>query len=246
MAGKHDRSKPHRHELPQHPSAEFEFFSPNLFVSSKTAAAIPIRHPALQDALIQLSLDPTVRSLSYLATSVVASEEIDLGAVVVQRDDGRFLLDVVPARRVRDVDDEGLSLIALGQLGLESWIISSRELLREPRCSNARYVWLYNRHRVSLAMRRRILRALLDKEMPLGELERVVKSDRDPSADVMALVCAGELELDLTTQPIQLTSTVKSRMKETDPPLQGVSPGSRERRFRVSRRPESNPLNGKS
>jgi hypothetical protein len=214
MADKHERSKPHRRESPQHPSAEFEFFSPNLFVSSKTSTAIPIRHPALQDALIQASLDPRVRSLSYLATAVVASVRIDLGAVVVRRDDGRFLLDVVPARRVRDVDDEGLSLIALGKLGLEPWIISSRELLREPGCSNARFVWLYNRHRVSRELRKRILRAVLDKEpMTLGELERKIRSDHDPFADVMALVCAGELELDLTTQPIQLTTTVKSRMK---------------------------------
>lgn len=214
MADQHERSKPHRGESPQYPSAEFEFFSPSLFVSSKTAAAIPIRHPALQDALIQASLDPAVRSLSYLATAVVASEEIDLGAVVVQRDDGRFLLDVVPARRVRDVDDEGLSLIALGKLGLESWIISSREILREPRCTNARYVWLYNQHRVSRELRKRILRAMLGKEsMTLGELERKIRSDHDPSADVMALVCTGELELDLITQPIQLTTIVKSRMK---------------------------------
>jgi hypothetical protein len=214
MADKHERSKPHRRESPQHPSAEFEFFSPNLFVSSKTSTAIPIRHPALQDALIQASLDPRVRSLSYLATAVVASVRIDLGAVVVRRDDGRFLLDVVPARRVRDVDDEGLSLIALGKLGLEPWIISSRELLREPGCTNARFVWLYNRHRVSRELRKRILRAVLDKEpMTLGELERKIRSDHDPFADVMALVCAGELELDLTTQPIQLTTTVKSRMK---------------------------------
>ncbi len=120
----------------------------------------------------------------------------------------------MPARRVRDVDDEGLSLIALGQLDLKAWIISSREILREPRCSNARYVWLYNRHRVSRELRKRILRAVLGKESTtLGELERKIRSDHDPSADVMALVCAGELELDLTTQPIQLTTTIKSRMK---------------------------------
>jgi hypothetical protein len=130
----------------------------------------------------------------------------------------------VPARRVRDVDDEGLSLIALGELELESWIISSRQLLREPRCTNARFVWLYNQHRVSRELRKRILRAVLDKEsVTLGELERSIRSDHDPSADMMALVCTGELELDLTTQPIQLTTTVKSRMKQTDPSLQTVS-----------------------
>jgi hypothetical protein len=224
MADKHDRSKPFGREFRQHPSAEFEFFptskrkaiqsrSPSLFVSSKTTTAIPIRHRSLLDALIQASLDPKVVSLSYLATAVVASERISLGAVVVQRDDGRFLLDVVPARPIRDLEDEGLSLIALGELGLKTLLITGKELFREPRCTNARFVWLYNQHRVSRGVRKRILRALDKGPMELGELERSVRSDRDPSNDVMALVCAGELELDLLSQPIQQTTIVKSRTK---------------------------------
>jgi hypothetical protein len=62
-------------------------------------------------------------------------------------------------------------------------------------------------------MRKRILRALDKGAMKLGELERSLESDRDLSPDVMALVCAGELELDMTSQPIQQTTIVKSRMK---------------------------------
>jgi hypothetical protein len=90
MAAKRDRSKPHGHELPLLPS-EFESIptssrravqsrTPDLFVSRKTATAIPVRHPALRDALIQTSLDPKVRSLSYIATAVVASQQVDLSA----------------------------------------------------------------------------------------------------------------------------------------------------------------------
>ncbi len=223
MADKHDRSKPHRHALPLLPSGSeliptsnrkaVQSRTADRFVSVKAAAPIPARHPALQDALIQASLDPAVRSIGYIATAAVASKQIDLCAIVVQRDEGRFFLDVVPARPIRDLEDEGLSLIALGELGLKPWIISGPDLLREPRCTNARYVWLYNRHRVSRETRRRILRALHKRSMQLGELERHVRSDRDPSADVMALVCAGELELDLTSRPIQLTTIVKSRMR---------------------------------
>jgi hypothetical protein len=65
------------------------------FVSAKTTTPIPTRHPALQDALIQMSLDPSVRSISHLKSARVASESVDLDAIVVQRDDRRFLLDVV-------------------------------------------------------------------------------------------------------------------------------------------------------
>jgi hypothetical protein len=137
---------------------------------------------------------------------------VDLDAIVVQRDDGRFLLDVVEARRIRNLEDEGLALIAIAELGLKPWVITAKELRREPRYTNAQYVWLYNGHRVPRELRKRILRALVAKEsMQLGELERSVRSDRDPSNDVLALVCSGELELDMTSQPIQLTTIVKSR-----------------------------------
>jgi hypothetical protein len=48
--------------------------------------------------------------------------------------------------------------------------------------------------------------------MQLGELERSVRS-RDPFPDVMAMVCSDELELDMTSQAIQLTTIVRSRMR---------------------------------
>jgi hypothetical protein len=222
---KRDRYKPRRHELPLDPSAAFGLFptskrkkvqslSPDFFVSSKAPTAIPVRHPALQDALIQVQLDTRVRSIAYIATVVVASERVDLGAIVVQRDDGRFLLDVVEARRIRNLEDEGLALIALAELGVRPWVISRKELRREPRYTNAQFVWLYNGHRVARALRKRILRVLLEKEsMQLGEVERSVRSDRDPFPDVMAMVCRDELELDLASQAVQFTTIVRSRMK---------------------------------
>lgn len=80
----------------------------DLFVSAETATAIPARHPALRDALIQASLDPQVRSIAYVPSRSVVSEEVEPDAVVMQRDDGRFLLDVVPVRRSRDVEEKGL------------------------------------------------------------------------------------------------------------------------------------------
>src|SRR6266702_2120740 len=97
----------------------------DLFVSAKTTTAIPARYPALRDTLVQASLDPQVHAIGYVASAVVASKQIELGAVVVLRDDGRFLLDVVPARRVRDLEDEGLIQIALADLGLTPLIVSA-------------------------------------------------------------------------------------------------------------------------
>jgi hypothetical protein len=97
---------------------------------------------------MQASLDPSVRSLAFLPSAHVAAAPVELDAVVLTRDDGRFHLDVVPARRVRDLDDEGLALIALRELGLEPFTVTAEDLKAEPRCGNCRLVWSHNRRLV--------------------------------------------------------------------------------------------------
>ena len=63
----------------------------DLFVSPKTTTGIPAPHPAIREALIQVSLNPEVRSIDYIASAVVASEQVDLGAIIVQRNPALFL-----------------------------------------------------------------------------------------------------------------------------------------------------------
>jgi hypothetical protein len=60
---------------------------------------------------------------------------------VVVRDDGRFYLDVVEARPVRDVETEGLALIALDRLGLPPLTLHAADIRREPGFANAKTVW---------------------------------------------------------------------------------------------------------
>jgi hypothetical protein len=182
----------------------------DLFVSAKTATVIPARHPALRDALIQASLDLEVRSIAYVASTFVASEQVELDAVVVQRDEGRFLLDVVPARRIRDVEKKGLAQIALSELGLKRIILTAEEIHREPRYTNARFIWSYREIPVPVGLRMRILQTLLDEgPMPLGELLKSIRSERDPAPAVMALACADLLYLDLVSQPLSPTTIVR-------------------------------------
>lgn len=186
----------------------------DLFVSPKTTTGIPAPHPAIREALIQVSLNPEVRSIDYIASAVVASEQVDLGAIIVQRNNQRFFLDVVPGRRIRTLEDEGLALLALAEFDIKPWVISAKELQREPHYSNALFVWLYNGIRVPREERKRILRALTDKEqIQLGQLERSVRSGRDPLPSVMALVCADLVELDLISQPIGRTTIVRARTR---------------------------------
>jgi hypothetical protein len=184
-------------------------FCSDLFVSAKTATAIPARHPALRNALIQSSLDPQVRSIAYVASTSVASEQVELDAVVIQRDIGRFLLDVVPARSIRDVEENGHAQIALTELGLKKIILTTEEIRREPRCTNARLVWSCRDISVPVGLRMRILQVLLDDgPMPLGELLKSIRSERDPAPAVMALACADLVYLDLASQPLSPTTAV--------------------------------------
>jgi hypothetical protein len=185
---------------------------PDLLVSAKTATAIPARHPALRDALVQSSLDPAVRSISYFASTVVASEPVDLDAVVLQRDDGRYLLDVVPARKIRDIEAEGLALIAFSEQGLLTLTITAEDLKREPRYANSRLVWSYNGIVVPIGLRMNILQRLADDgPMQIGRLLKGVRSDRDPTPAVLALACADLLELDLLSRPLGPTTMVGVR-----------------------------------
>jgi hypothetical protein len=185
---------------------------PGFFVSAKTSAPIPARCGLLWEALVLASLDGDVRSIHYVASAVVASRPIELGAIVLERDDGRFTLDVVPARRVRSLEEEGLALIAMSDLGLSSLTITEEEIGRQPRRANARLVWSYNGVPVPIGLRVRILQALTDEgPMQLGRLLETVRSERDPAPAVMALACANVVELDLESGPLGPSTTARSR-----------------------------------
>lgn len=186
---------------------------PDLFSSAKTAAPIATRHPALREALAIASLDPEVRAISHVATANAGpAQVVDVDAVVLTRVDGPYYLDVVPARRVRELDEEGLVLIALRELGLQHLVITAEDLRSEPRRSNVRLVWSYRDHPIPVPLRLRILKALADEgPMELGRLLEMVSSDRDPSPAVMSLACSNLLELDLTSEPLGPSTMTRSR-----------------------------------
>jgi hypothetical protein len=184
-------------------------FRPDLFISDKTAAPIPAQHPALRDVLIQASLDSQVRSIVYVPSA---------DAIALQRDDGRFLLDVLPARRIRTSEEQQLAQIAVADLGLKSMVLTAEEVRREPRFTNSRLVWSHRYTPVPLGLRLRILLALRDEgPMPLGELLKSILSEVDPAPAVMALACANLVELDLLSQPLGPTTIVSYSAKSEIP-----------------------------
>jgi hypothetical protein len=183
----------------------------SLFISSKTATAIPTGCALVRDALIQATLDPLVRSIEFVASARVQSEPVELNAIVLGRDDGRYLLDVVPARPLRDIEREGLALIALADLGLRPLTLTAADIQREPRFANSRLVWQYRLHPVGLSMRMRVLQILNDDgPMSLGRLLSSIRADRDPTPAVMAMACSALIDLDLVSRPLGPATLVRS------------------------------------
>lgn len=181
------------------------------FVSAKTDRAIPAPDASVREALIQSSLDPKVLSISYVSSASMASQPVDRGVIVITRHDGRFLLGVVVGRRIRDIDDEPLDLVA-AQLGLGTLTVTTDEIAAEPRYANSRLVWSYNGLAVPIGLRMGILQALLDDgPMPLGRLLASVNADRDPTPAVLAMACADLVELDLLSRPLGPLTMVGSR-----------------------------------
>jgi hypothetical protein len=177
--------------------------SGHLFVSAKTSTAVPARSLLVRDALIEASLCPTVRSIDYIASARVEAASIRINAVVIVRDDGRYALDVVEARPLRDIDAEGLAQIALRDLGLTPLTITRADIQREPRFTNAKLVWSYRLVPVGLSMRMKVLGILGDDgPMSLARLLSAIRTDRDPTAAIMAMACSDLVELDLSTRPL--------------------------------------------
>jgi hypothetical protein len=183
----------------------------NLFISAKTSVAVPAPCALVRDALIQATLDPSVRTIEFLAQAWVDATPVDLDATVIVRDDGRFVLDVVPARPVRDVEQEGLALIAFSQLGLKPSTLTAADIKREPRFANSRLVWSYRLAPVGITLRMRVLQILGDDgPMSLSRLLSAVRSDRDPNPAIMALACSDLIELDLVSRPLSPQTIARS------------------------------------
>jgi hypothetical protein len=175
----------------------------NLFISAKTSVAITASCSLVRDALIEATLDPQVRSIDFLAKARVDAAQVDLSATIIVRDDGRFVLDVVPARPVRDVEQEGLALIAYSRLGLNQLTLTAADIKREPRYANSRLVWSYRLAPVGISMRMAVLQILADDgPMSLARLLSAIRADRDPNPAIMALACSDLIELDLVSRPL--------------------------------------------
>jgi hypothetical protein len=184
----------------------------SIFQSAKTGVGIPHLGGLVLDALVQNTLAPEVRAIGYIGTATAGTREIELAAITITRDDGRYHLDIVSARPLRSNEDDRLANQALCDLGLMSIEVTAADIIKEPRFSSARAVWTYRRCAVWLEMRFKIQTALAEEgPLSLHHLCTLVQGPQDPFACVLSLVCADELEIDLLPGPIGPSTIVRSR-----------------------------------
>lgn len=169
-----------------------------LFSGSKIHGIIPVKSTSVQDLLIQCSLDPTVTSITHLPSAQFRGSAVPLDAIVVRREGRRIALDLPESRSPRNIDDDGLVLLTLADLGIDIVQVGIEQIKREPLFSNARIVWAYRRRAIPFSLRVQILHTLTeDGPLPLLDLLKSIRTPHDASAAVLALACADLVELDL-------------------------------------------------
>jgi hypothetical protein len=184
----------------------------SLFISAKTTTAIPAASDLVRHSLVQASLDPSVRRIDFHAQAVVYAAHVEINAIGIIRDDGRFYLDVVEARLPRDAQHEKLASVAFAALGMAPLTLTAEDIRRQPRFANANLVWTYRLHPVGITLRMRVLGLLADDgPMSLARLLSSVRSDRDPTPAVMAMACSDLLEIDLVNCPLGPETIVRAR-----------------------------------
>jgi hypothetical protein len=189
--------------------------SNRLFVSAKTVSPIRFTAPAVHTALVQATLDPAVRSLGFVPTVVVSNTTVTVDVAVLSRPDGRYRLDVAGADQVRDIDEEGLFLLALERLGLPPLTLTHEDLERQPHHSNCCLVWASRRVRVHASDRIRSLQLLTEEgSATLSQTAAEMRLASDPVAAVLALACQDLVEIDLRSSPLGPESIVRRRVPE--------------------------------
>lgn len=153
---------------------------PNIVNSPKTSTAIPAPTPVHRDLLIQAVLDPHVRSIEFVHRIVHRGRAVDARSVVLHRDDGRYLIDLVGTRPQRKPEEEEALELGLLEKGIQRREIDPQDIRREPRFGNAREIWKHRDFLPPSRDRERIMDALYSRgPQPISELEDAVGVSTD-------------------------------------------------------------------
>lgn len=163
--------------------------------SRKASTEIPGGTANFNMLALQLSLDPAVRSFEYVESLLVGDCSVPVAMLVALRGGRRVAFDIVDERPVRDLDAEGLLLIALHQNGIDLVEIDGAAINAQPRAGNCLRIWNC-RGRTDDGVRRSIEAALKENgSLSIAALGLLVPL-RDPMPAVCSSIFDGILEFD--------------------------------------------------
>ncbi|MFG3593055.1 hypothetical protein [Bradyrhizobium sp. RDI18] len=173
------------------------------------------RSPSLRNLGIQLSLDPSVRSISFVESLALNGSEVPVRMIVADRDDGRVAYDIIDKRPHRDIDAEGLLLIALQHYGIRLVEIDSSVIDAEPRAANCRRIWRYRHYAVSEPVLEKVVSALPGRRRLAIRALGAMVGLRDPMPTACALICRGIIEANIS-KPLSPNSLVTRAVGQVD------------------------------
>ena len=164
---------------------------------------------------VQLTLAPNVNRFEFVVSLPLSHRDVPIEMMVADRDDGRVAFDIVDERPPRDIDSEGLLLIALDQHGIRHVETDGACIRAEPRATNCSRIWRHRDLQVEHSVFTKIDRALTGRELSIDGLGDLVGL-RKPLPTICALLCRRVLYTDIATK-FCLSSFVGRRVDRTDP-----------------------------
>ena len=154
--------------------------------------------PSFVKLAIQLSLDSTVTWLEYVESLPFAECNVTVEMLVADCAEGRVAFDIVDARPYRDIDAEGLLLLALDHYQIRIAQMDSTTINDEPRASNSLRIWRHRDRQVEKGLVGKIDRALAgQRSVSIRSLGTLVGLS-EPLAAASALICRRVLDTDLS------------------------------------------------
>ncbi len=168
------------------------------FRTPRSSSAIPKRSRCFNNLALQLSLDPLVRSIKYVDSLSALRRRVKVEMLIADREDGRFAYDLIDERPPRDLDEEGLLLIALQENCIGLIEVDRTHVNEEPRAGNCLFIWKHRSHPVDVSARTAIDRALTKRgPLTIRELGGIAGLP-NPMKAVCALAWEGVLAVDFS------------------------------------------------
>ena len=196
----------------------------------------PKRSRNFDKLAIQLSLDNDVNWLEYVQILPLPefNVHVTVEMMVADRGDGRVAFDLIDERSPRDIDADGLLLLALEHHQIRLVEMDDVSVNEEPRVSNSLRIWRHRGHRVERGVVAAIDRALAGQQYVSIRRLGAMAGLSDRMAVVSALICQGVLEVTDLSKKFGPNSLVARRSG-----YRGADPTSFVRRLDYSQRKKS-------